>query len=114
MVCKGDIGQYFSGSISSRELNWIALIETQWGNNNKKKIKDFIDNDFPKLFEWKQSKRHQIKVAIFDVPCDKKNWKEAHIYYSDLLLKSAPDSSDSNYLIITYFIPESCTDRRRN
>lgn len=106
MVCKGDIGQYFSGSISSRELNWIALIETQWGNNNEKKMKDFMDNDFAKLYEWKQSKQRQIKVAIFDVPCNKERWKEMHIYYGDLLLKNARDSSDSNsnYLMIIYYI----------
>ena len=66
MIIGGSYENYLKSIRGGKDIRWIALIESQWGNNNQKKIKDFLERDFPKLLEWPPKFRDQIKVAIVD------------------------------------------------
>lgn len=66
MVIRGSYDNYLKSMRDGKDIRWTTLIEAQWGNNNQKKINDFLDRDFPKLFEWDQQFQDQIKVALVD------------------------------------------------
>lgn len=99
LIAKGNAEKYFKGQYP-KDIRWVALIESQWGNNNSKKKEDYINRDFPKLLEWESKYRDQVKIALLDMSGHKGDWKQNHQNMAKQLQKTATKDSGSRYLVL--------------
>jgi hypothetical protein len=99
LIGKGDELHYFKGK-EPKNIRWIALIESQWGNNNKKKKKDFLEVDFPKLLEWKSEYRDQVKIALLDMTGHPGKWQTNHQDIISSLRAKAKSDTKSRYMVL--------------
>lgn len=99
LIGKGDGLQYFKGK-EAKNIRWIALIESQWGNNNKKKINDYLNVDFPKLIEWESKYRDQVKIALLDMTGHSGNWLTNHQNMIRSLRAKAKYDVKSRYMVL--------------
>lgn len=98
-IGNGNVLHYFTGK-DPKKNRWIALIESQWGNNNNKKIRDYLNVDFPKLIEWETNYRDQVKVALLDMTGHRGDWKLNHQSMISSLQDKASNDSKSRYMVL--------------
>jgi hypothetical protein len=99
LIGKGSAIQYFQGE-KPQNMRWIALIESQWGNNNEKKKTDYLKVDFPKLFDWETKHRDQVKVALLDMTGHGGDWVSNHQSMISSLQDIAAKDAKSRYMIL--------------